>query len=120
MNKTPRGFRYILTITDCWSNYLVAVPVRTQTSKESIRAILNNWIYRFGICRELIIDNHPNFTSNFFTEVWAAFECKKTHRTTYKSASTARAENNNKRVNQALRACLPAGKEHHWDAYLAR
>jgi len=119
-NKTPRGFRYILTITDCWSNYLVAVPVRTQTAKESISAIMKNWVYRFGVCREIIVDNHPNFTSQFFTQVWAAFDCKKTHGTSYKSASTARAENNNKRVNQALRACLPAGKEHDWDIYLTR
>ena len=116
--RTPRGFRYILTITDAWSNYLVAVPVRSQTAKENIAAIMKYWVLRFGLCRELIVDNHPGFTAQFFKEVWEVFECKKTHGTSYKSASTARAENNNKRVNQALRACLPHGKEHCWDAYL--
>ena len=116
--RTPRGYRYILTITDAWSNYLVAVPVRSQKAKENIAAIMKYWVLRFGLCRELIVDNHPGFTAEFFTEVWEAFECKKTHGTSYKSASTARAENNNKRVNQALRACLPYGKEHCWDAYL--
>jgi len=116
--KTPRGFRYILTISDCWSNFLVAVPVRTQTATENIRAIFTHWVLRHGMPREIIVDNHPGFTATFFSEVWRAFDCKKTHGTTYKSASTARAENNNKRVNQALRACLPDGKEHCWDAYL--
>ncbi|KAL5250482.1 hypothetical protein ACHWQZ_G016276 [Mnemiopsis leidyi] len=116
--RTPRGYRYILTITDAWSNYLVAVPVRSQTAKENITAIMKYWVLRFGLCRELIVDNHPGFTAQFFKEVWEAFECKKTHGTSYKSASTARAESNNKRVNQALRACIPHGKEHCWDVYL--
>ncbi|KAL5251616.1 hypothetical protein ACHWQZ_G017106 [Mnemiopsis leidyi] len=116
--RTPRGFRNILTITDAWSNYLVAVPVRSQTAKENIAAIMKYWVLKFGLCREIIVDNHPGFTAGFFEEVWKAFECKKTHGTSYKSASTARAENNNKRVNQALRACLPHGKEHCWDVYL--
>ena len=116
--RTPRGYRYILTISDAWSNYVVAVPVRTQTAKENIAAIMKNWIWRFGVCREIIVDNHPGFRAEFFGEVFKAFECKKTHGTSYKSASTGRAENNNKRLNTALRTCLPDNKEHLWDLYL--
>ena len=118
--RTPRGYRYMLTITDSWSNYVVAVPVRSQTAKENISAIMNNWVYKHGMCREIIVDNHPGFTSKFFSEVWSYFDCKKTHGTSYKSSSTARAEKSNKRINQALRACLPKGKEHHWDEYLGK
>ncbi|KAL5247030.1 hypothetical protein ACHWQZ_G019036 [Mnemiopsis leidyi] len=116
--RTPRGYRYILTITDAWSNYVVAVPVRTQTAKENIAAIMKHWVWRFGVCREIIVDNHPGFRAEFFQEVWRSFECTKTHGTSYKSASTGRAENNNKRINIALRTCLPVGKEHLWDVYL--
>ena len=116
--RTPRGYRYILTISDAWSNYLVAVPVRSQTAKENVAAIMKNWILKFGMCRELIVDNHPGFRAEFFREVWEHFECKKTHGTSYKASSTARAENNNKRTNRALRACIPRGREHCWDIYL--
>ena len=118
-NRTARGYRYILTITDCYSNYLVAVPVKTQTSKENIRAIFRHWILIFGVCKELIVDNHPGFSSIFFAEVFKAFDCKKTHGTSYKSRSTGRAEKSNKRINQALRACIPQGKENQWDLYLS-
>ena len=116
--RTPRGFRYILTITDAWSNYLVAIPVRTQTAKENVAAIMKHWVCRFGMFREIIVDNHPGFTADFFHGVFSAFECKTTHGTSYKAASTARAENSNKRVNKALRAILPVGKEHNWDIFL--
>ena len=84
--RTPRGYRYILTISDAWSNYLVAVPVRSQTAKENVAAIMKNWILKFGMCRELIVDNHPGFRAEFFREVWESFECKKTHGTSYKAA----------------------------------
>ena len=117
--RTPRGFRYILSITDCFSNYLVAVPVKSQTSKENIKAIFRNWVLTFGMPKELIVDNHPGFTSDFFSEVFKAFDCKKTHGTSYKSRSTGRAENSNKRLNQALRSILPKGKENQWDVYLS-
>ena len=116
--RTPRGYRYILTISDAWSNYLVAVPVRSQTAKENVAAIMKNWILKFGMCRELIVDNHPGFRAEFFREVWEHFDCKKTHGTSYKASSTARADNNNKRTNRALRACIPRGREHCWDIYL--
>ena len=116
--KTARGNRYILSLTDAWSNYVVAVAVRSQTAKENIAAIMKNWVLKHGVCRELIVDNHPGFTADFFAAVWAYFDCKKTHGTSYKSASTARAENSNKRINQALRAVIPLGKERNWDLYL--
>ena len=117
--RTPRGFRYILTITDSFSNYLVAVPVKTQTSKDNVKAIFRNWVLTFGMPKELIVDNHPGFTSEFFSQVFKAFDCKKTHGTSYKSRSTGRAENSNKRLNQAMRTILPKGKETQWDLYLS-
>ena len=67
---------------------------------------------------EIIVDNHPGFSSEFFKDFFKAFNCKMTKGTSYGKSSTARAENNNKRTNQALRAVLPIGKENLWDLYL--
>ena len=116
--RTPRGYRYILTITDAWSNYLVAIPVKTQTAKENIEHIVRRWVLIFGQPKEIIVDNHPGFTSEFFHAVWDYFDCKVTHGTSYSSKSTAKAERSNKRCNQALRAAIPPGKERCWDIYL--
>ena len=64
--RTPHNFRYILSITDCFSNYLVAVPIKSPTSKENIKAIFRNWVLTFGMPKEPIVDNHHGFTSEFF------------------------------------------------------
>ena len=93
--------------------------MKTQTSKGNLKAIFRNWVLTFGMPKELIVDNHPGFTSEFFTEVFKAFDCKKTPGTSYKSRSTGRAENSNKRLNQAMRTILPKGKETQWDLYLS-
>lgn len=116
--RTARGFRYILTITDAWSNYVVAIPVRTQTAKENISQIVRRWTLTYGLPKEIIVDNHPGFTADFFEQVMQYFDCKVTHGTSYHSRSTGKAERSNKRVNQALRASIPVGKENQWDIYL--
>ena len=118
VNKTPRGNRYILTISDGYSNLLTAIAVRTQTSAENIKALRQHWITKFGMPHEIIVDNHPGFSNQLFKDFFATFNCKVTKGTSYGKSSTARAENNNKRVNQALRAVIPLNKEHDWDLYL--
>lgn len=115
---TPRGFRYILTITDHWSGLLVAIPVKSQTAEENIKSIFRSWVLVHGMPRELICDNHPGFSAKFFEAVLKAFQCKVTHGTSYKARSTGKAEASNKRLNGALRSSLPLGKENHWDVYL--
>ena len=115
---TGRGMRYILTITDVWSGYVVAVATRQQTGVANIKAIMRNWCLKYGVCREIILDNAPGFREEFFNALFKAFGCKITFGLPYSSASTGKAERSNKRVNTALRTSLPEGKENQWDLYL--
>ena len=66
---TPRGYRFILTITNLFSGYVVAVPCKTKESEETIRLIMHNWVLRFGYPKQLLADNDPSFTSKLFTNV---------------------------------------------------
>ena len=97
--RTPRGYRYILTITDAWSNYLVAIPVKTQTAKENIEQIVRKWILTFGMPKEILVDGHPGLSAEFSEAVWNYFDCKVTHGTSNKSRSTGKTEMSNKRAN---------------------
>lgn len=115
---TPRGNRYILSMTDMFSGYLIAVPTRTQESAESYRLILHNWVLKLGMPGEIISDNAPGFTSEFFEQILRAFGCKTTHGTAYTCSSTSKAERSNKRINQALRLVLNDEQMKDWDLYL--
>ena len=118
MGKTPRGYRYILTITDSWSNYIVAIPTKTQKAEENIRLIIHHWALVFGMPLELLADNAPGFKAKFFKTILAAFDCKTTFGQPYRSRTTGRAEKSNARLNSALRACIPDNKYRNWDLYV--
>ena len=115
---TKRRNRYILTITDLFSGYTVAVPCKTRESEETIRLIMHNWILKFGYPRELLADNDPSFSSEFFNAVLAFFKIKSTHGTPYKCSSTSKVERANKRINTALRLTLTENQLKDWDIYL--
>ena len=116
--STPRNNRYILTIVDMYTGYIMALPTKTQKSSETIQLILKNWVFTFGLFQELLHDNAPGFSSEFFAEVLKAFNIKNTRGTTYKSATTGKVERSNKKINNALRAALPANELNNWDSYL--
>ena len=116
--KSASGFKYVLTMTDLFSGYVIAVPTKTQQSEETIKHIFHSWVLRFGMMREIIDDNAPGFTSKFMAAVLKAFGCKETHGQPYRCASTSKVERANKRLNVALRLCLNDTQIKHWDKYL--
>ena len=115
---TLRGNRYILTITCLFTGYLVACPVKTQKSPETIKMILNNWITTFGWPLAILHDMHKNFTSELFSTVMTIFDIDDRHSTSYHSQSNGKVESQNKRINTAMRASLTDSQMKNWDIWL--
>ena len=118
LGKSNRGYRYVLTIVDSYTNYVRAIPTRTQEAGETIRAIIKHWVLIFGMPLQIAADQAPGFRSKFFRTVLAAFDCKTSYGQPYTCRSTGRVERSNRRVNQALRVAIPQGKIRDWDLYL--
>ena len=74
--RTADGNRYILSITDMWSGFVVAIPCKTQSAEESIRLIMRHYVLIHGVPKMLHSDNAKCFVSTFFTAVCRAFGCK--------------------------------------------
>ena len=110
--------KYILSMTDVYSGYVVAVATNSQSSDENIRLILHKWVLRFGIPREILSDNAPGFSSQFYRAVLTALHCKNTHGLPYECRTTSKAERSNKRLNSSLRVCLDGKNPKEWDRYL--
>ena len=58
--------KYIVTMVDTYSRYLVAVPTEGATSKDALHALLNNWVAIFGIPYRIHSDRGSHFTSYLF------------------------------------------------------
>ena len=117
---TPRRNRYILTLTDVFTGFVICLPTRTTNSEEVIRLILHHWILRpgFGTPKEIIADNASSFTSHYYETICKAFGVKSTHGTAYKCSSTAKVERTNRRINNGLRLMLTDRQLRDWDLYL--
>ena len=115
---TPNKNRFILTITCLFSGYLVAVPVKSQKSEETIKAIIEKWFCVFGLPQKIIHDLHANFTSELFTAVTKIFGIKDCKTTGFKSSTNGKCEAQNKRINGAMRTALSPDQYKNWDRWL--
>ena len=118
LGLSAAGKKYILTMTDVWSGYVVAVTTNSQKAEDTISIIMHKWVLWHGVPREIISDNGPGFRSQFYQAILRAFQCKFTYGLPYESKSTAKVERTNRRINQSLRLILADKNPKTWDSYI--
>lgn len=62
-------YRYLLTCIDRTTRWMEAVPLTEVTAKSVARALVNNWICRFGVPVYVITDRGPQFEADLFNEL---------------------------------------------------
>jgi hypothetical protein len=115
---TGAGNKYILSMTDVWSGYVVAAATNSQRAVENISIIMHKWALIHGFPREIICDNAPGFRAAFYQAVLKSMNCKYTYGLPYECKSSSKAERTNKRLNQSLRLVLEGKDPTTWDKYL--
>ena len=63
---SSKGHRFILAITDYFSKWVEAIPLREVKSYDVIKFVKHHVIYRFGVPRRIVHDNGPQFVSQAF------------------------------------------------------
>jgi transposase InsO family protein len=96
------GKKYILSITDVWSGFVVAVSTNSQKAEENISLIMHNWVLKHGVPRNIVSDGAPGFKAKFYKSVLSSLNCHLDYGLPYECGSTAKAERTNKRLNQSL------------------
>ena len=95
--------RYLLTIMDGFTRYLVAVPIPDQKTETLVTEIIDNWILVHGCFEVLHTDNGSNYTSNLFKEVMARLGVIKTYTPAY-SPEGNRVERSHKVLGDIIRS----------------
>jgi Integrase core domain/Integrase zinc binding domain len=79
---TKRHNQYILTVTECFTRYLVAVPIRNRLAT-TVAAALNRYVFCvFGLCREIVSDQGAEFNGKVMKELLSRYKIRKL-RTTF-------------------------------------
>ena len=118
VSSTNNTYKYILSMVDCFSNYIILCPVRTTQSEETIRHIIQKYVLIHGIPDIILHDRHQSFCSHLFAAILKAFNITDKKTTSFKSSTNGRCERQNKRVNEALRAVVPESNPNSWPKYL--
>ena len=64
---SAKGHRFILAITDYFSKWAEAIPLREVKTSDVIKFIKHHVIYRYDVPRRIIHDNGTQFDSHTFT-----------------------------------------------------
>ncbi|MCP4492672.1 MAG: DDE-type integrase/transposase/recombinase [Gammaproteobacteria bacterium] len=115
---TRNGTVALFTICDMFSGYISCVPVSSTSTEASVKALLENWILRFGIPGTIQHDLGSGFTSALWKAIMKAFDIKDAKTTPKMSQSNGKAEACNRKINQAMRVTLSPKEYQDYDRYI--
>ena len=114
---TPRGNRYVLIVTDYFSNWIEVLPIPDQTAETTAEVILNEVIGWYGCPLDIYSDQGPNYRSELFTELCRLLEIRKTRSSARNPKCNGKVERFNKTLVRMVRANLK-GQQREWDRNL--
>ncbi|GFR65581.1 Pol polyprotein [Elysia marginata] len=99
------GCTYLFTIIDRFTRWPEAVPIQNAEAT-CARALLRNWIARFGEPDSITSDQGPQFTSSLWRELHNVLGCSPKHTTAYHPQSNGMVERFHRSLKAALKARL--------------
>ena len=111
---TPRGNRYILTVTDYFTKWVEVFPVPDQTAGTCAQIILNEVICRFGSLLSIHSDQGRNYESQIFQELFKLLEVRKTRTSPKNPKCNGQPERFNRQLLSMIKSFL-RGEQENWD-----
>ncbi|GFS03045.1 Gag-Pol polyprotein [Elysia marginata] len=82
------------------------VPIQNAEATTCARALLRNWIARFGVPDSITLEQGPQFTSSLWRELHNVLGCSPKHTTAYHPQSNGMVERFHRSLKAALKARL--------------
>lgn len=117
--ETNNGNKYILVIGDYWTKWTEAYAVPDQSAETVAKKVVEEFVFRFGIPKELHSDQGRNFESNVFSEMCRLLGIAKTRTTPYRPQSDGMIERFNRTLVNAIALMIqPFQQQRDWDQYI--
>jgi len=111
---SSKGHQFILAITDYFSKWAEAIPLREVKASDVIKFVKHHVIYRFGVPRRIVHDNGPQFVSQAFQRFRNKFRIQSVSSTAYYPAANDLAEAFNKTIEKLLKKFV-SKSQRDWD-----
>lgn len=103
LDKDLEGNSYILSVQCDLSKFVEAYPLPNKETKTVARALVNNFILRYGIFKALLTDRGTEFMSSTMIEICKLLEIEKLNSTSYHHQTIGSLENSHKHLGVFLR-----------------
>ena len=100
--ETDKGYKYILTIVDHLSRYLVMIPLKNQKAATIAKKLNRHFISIYGVPQTILTDQGPNFMSNLFKELCNIYDINKLNTVPYWAQGNGRTEIVHKHIKKYL------------------
>ena len=109
-----RGERYILSIIDCFSRYLILVPLCDHTATTVSRALYERVTGYFGCPRKILSDRGTEFTGRLWTELMELLGIQQLLTSPYYPQGNGIVERCHRTVSNMIRAHLVNRDDRGW------
>lgn len=117
LTVTLEGNRHVLVISDYFSRWVEAYPVRNVES-ETVAVVLEKFIATHGVPEHIVSDKGKAFLSDAIQQVYENYHIKKHTTTSYHPSSDGVVERANATIINALKHLVTA-TDYQWDKYLS-
>ena len=90
--RSTYGSKYILVCIDYFTNWIEAIPLKTLTADETVKAFFKGVISRHGCPSKVITDNATNFNSELYKKLCSTFNIEHVLSPAYHSQANGKAE----------------------------
>lgn len=115
--RTSRGFQYILVISDYFSKYTDAFPLRRHTAPVVADILMRRWIVYHGVPRQIHTDQGTEFESTLMQTLARLLGFEKTRTSPYRPQSDGQVERFNRSLLNMLSAFV-TDQALDWDEHL--
>lgn len=116
--SSRRGNREILVIQDRLTRWIEFVPMCDMTAHTVARALLNNWVCRYGVPKRLISDRGRQFVSEVFAQMCKFLGIKNFTTTAYRPSSNGQNERSHRELHAYIAMYVTSASHDAWDTLL--
>ena len=115
--KSCSGMRYILVVVDYFTKWAEAYPMKNQEAETVAEKLVDGFITRFGVPRQIHTDQGRQFESKLFQELCQVLEIDKTRTTGFHPQSDGLVERFNRTLENMLSKFV-SESQRDWDAFV--
>ena len=116
---TTQGNKYVLVVTDLFSKWTEAFPLKTTDSETLATVLINEVICRYGMPSSLHSDQGANLTSNLISSLCQNLGIAQTRTSAYHPQGNAQVERFN-RTLEAMLAKTVSDNQKDWDQHIPK